>query len=287
MRHRYPIASSPTVLRVNDVELCVDTVGHAADAAILLIMGSGASMDWWEDEFCARLADGGRFVIRYDHRDTGESVSYPPGAPGYTGPDLAADAVGVLDALGVRSAHLAGISMGGGIAQVVALDRPERVTALTLIATTAATGGGRASRHDARGPGRLRGRHAGLVGPAGGDRLHDPARARVGEPRAEFDEAGFREVAGRVFDRTANIESSLTNHDVFDHGEPPRGRLEELALPTLVVHGRHDPLFPPAHGEALAARIPGARLITFEAMGHDLPRETWDAVVPAILELSG
>jgi pimeloyl-ACP methyl ester carboxylesterase len=288
MRHRYPIASSPTVLRVNDVELCVDTVGHAADAAILLIMGSGASMDWWEDEFCARLADGGRFVIRYDHRDTGESVSYPPGAPGYTGPDLAADAVGVLDALGVRSAHLAGISMGGGIAQVVALDRPERVTALTLIATTAATGGGpelpgmtpEAPAAFAVGTPDWSDRQAVI------DYMTQLARASA-SPEREFDEAGFREVAGRVFDRTANIESSLTNHDALDHGEPPRGRLEELALPTLVVHGRHDPLFPPAHGEALAARIPGARLLTFEAMGHDLPRETWDAVVPAILELSG
>lgn len=95
-------------------------------------------MDWWEEEFCQRLAAGGRFVIRYDHRDTGRSVSYPAGAPGYTGADLAADVVGVLDALGRRSAHLAGISMGGALAQQVALAHPDRVDSLVLMSTSPA-----------------------------------------------------------------------------------------------------------------------------------------------------
>src|SRR3954454_23507048 len=115
----------PRIVDVNGVGLCVDTAGRAADPAILLIGGMGAAMDWWEPEFCPRLAAGGRFVIRYDHRDTGQSVSYPAGAPGYTGADLAADAVGVLDAFGGRSAQLAGISMGGALAQQLALaNRP-------------------------------------------------------------------------------------------------------------------------------------------------------------------
>lgn len=104
------------IMDVNGVDLCVDTTGDPADPAILLISGMGGSMDWWEEEFCQRLAAGGRFVIRYDHRDTGRSVSYPAGAPGYTGADLAADVVGVLEALGRRSAHLTGISMGGALA---------------------------------------------------------------------------------------------------------------------------------------------------------------------------
>ena len=95
-------------------------------------------MDWWEEEFCQRLAAGGRFVIRYDHRDTGRSVSYPTGAPGYTGADLAANAVGMLDAFGRRSAHLAGISMGGALAQQVALAHPDRVDSLVLISTSPA-----------------------------------------------------------------------------------------------------------------------------------------------------
>jgi pimeloyl-ACP methyl ester carboxylesterase len=134
------------MIDANGVKLCVDTTGDAADPAILLIGGMGASMDWWEEEFCHRLArgqgQGGRFVIRYDHRDTGRSVSYPAGAPGYTGADLAADAVGVLDALGRRSAHLAGVSMGGALAQQVALAHPGRVDSLVLISTSPAVPGG-------------------------------------------------------------------------------------------------------------------------------------------------
>ena len=129
------------IVDVNGVDLCVDTIGDAADPAILLISGMGGSMDWWEEEFCQRLAAGGRFVIRYDHRDTGRSVSYPAGAPGYTGADLAADVVGVLDALGRRSAHLAGISMGGALAQQVALAHPDRVDSLVLISTSPAVQG--------------------------------------------------------------------------------------------------------------------------------------------------
>src|SRR5918997_4413010 len=99
-------------IQTNGVTLAADSFGDPADPAILLIMGGGASMDWWEDEFCERLAAAGRFVIRYDHRDTGQSTAYEPGAPGYTGTDLADDAVGVLDAYGLASAHIVGMSMG-------------------------------------------------------------------------------------------------------------------------------------------------------------------------------
>jgi pimeloyl-ACP methyl ester carboxylesterase len=133
-----PGESAERIVCVNEVGLCVQAFGHAADPVILLIMGSAASMDWWEDGFCERLAAGRRFVIRYDHRDTGRSVSYQPGAPPYTLRDLAADAVGLLDAFGVARAHLVGMSIGGAIAQLVALDHPGRVASLTLIATSPA-----------------------------------------------------------------------------------------------------------------------------------------------------
>jgi pimeloyl-ACP methyl ester carboxylesterase len=128
--------TQPRIVLANGVELCVQTFGDPASPAILLIGGAASSMDWWEDQFCERLAAGRRFVIRYDLRDTGQSVSYEPGAPPYGGPDLVADAVGLLDALRVVRAHVVGISMGGGIAQHLALDHADRVASLTLISTS-------------------------------------------------------------------------------------------------------------------------------------------------------
>src|SRR4051812_1657669 len=121
---------------VGDVELCVETFGAAADPAILLIAGASAPMDWWDPRFCARLAGGGRFVIRYDHRDTGRSVTYPPGRPGYTFRELTGDAVALVDVLAGGRAHLVGLSMGGGIAQYVAIHHPDRVASLTLVSTS-------------------------------------------------------------------------------------------------------------------------------------------------------
>jgi pimeloyl-ACP methyl ester carboxylesterase len=117
---------------VNGVTLYVDTYGDPSDPTILLIGGAGGSMDWWEPDFCRQLA-GGRCVIRYDMRDTEQSVTYPPGWPGYTGEDLANDAVGVPDALGVRTAHPIGISMGGALAQRIAAEHPERVDDLVRL----------------------------------------------------------------------------------------------------------------------------------------------------------
>jgi pimeloyl-ACP methyl ester carboxylesterase len=130
--------TAPRIVQANGVRLCVQTFGYESDPALLLIAGAACSMDWWQDGLCERLADGGCLVIRYDHRDTGQSVTYPPGAPGYDGRDLVEDALGVLDALGVSPAHLVGMSMGGGIAQQLALLYPDRVASLALISSTSA-----------------------------------------------------------------------------------------------------------------------------------------------------
>ena len=268
----------------NGVELCVQTFGDPESPAILLIGGAASSMDWWEDEFCERLASGPRFVIRYDLRDTGQSVSYKPGAPRYCGSDLVADAVGVLDALRVPRAHVVGISMGGGIAQHLALDHADRVASLTLISTS----------------------------PGGPDLppMSDELRAWFEEPPPEpdwsdrqavveyivedlrpyagtlpFDEAEMRALAGRIVDRTVNIASSMKNHWILEGGEPVRPRLGEIRAPTLVLHGTEDPLFPSGHAEALAAEIPGARLLPLEGMGHEMPpRPVWDQVAAAIID---
>jgi pimeloyl-ACP methyl ester carboxylesterase len=272
-------------VEANGVELCVDTAGDPGDPAVLLIMGSGASLDWWEDELCERLAGGGRFVVRYDHRDTGESVSYPPGAPAYSGADLVADAVGVLDALDIRGAHVAGMSMGGALAQVLALDEPHRVDSLCLIATSPA-----GPDHDLPGMAEAdAARFAAIERPDWGDRaavvayLVEQQRAVASRSRP-FDEQRHRALAERVVARTRSIESSMTNHDLLDAPPRWRERLGGLDVPTLVIHSRADPLMPYAHGVALAREIPGARLLTLDDAGHELPREDWDVVVPAILE---
>ncbi len=124
-------------IRVGDgASICLESIGDPGDPAILLIAATSWSMDWWEDELCERIVARGRRVVRYDNRDTGRSTSYPPGAPGYGGAELIADAIAVLDALAIERAHLAGISSGGGIAQAIALEDPSRVAALTLISTS-------------------------------------------------------------------------------------------------------------------------------------------------------
>jgi pimeloyl-ACP methyl ester carboxylesterase len=281
--------ASERIVRANGVDLCLETFGDPSDPAILLIAGAGGSMLSWEEEFCERLAAGRRFVIRYDRRDTGRSVTYEPGAPGYTGPDLVDDAVGILDALGVDRAHVVGISMGGGIAQFVALDHPDRVASLTVISTTAGPGdpdlpsmSEKLSAHFASPP----------PEPDWSDRaavidyVVEDARPYASRSRA-FDEAAWRELAGRDFDRSVNIASSMTNHLLVEGGPSHwRERLGEIRVPTLVVHGTEDPLFPYEHGVALANEIPGARLVPLERTGHELPRAVWDVVAPAILRLS-
>ncbi len=275
------------IMEVNGVDLCVDAAGDPADPTILLISGMGGSMDWWEDEFCQRLVAGGRYVIRYDHRDTGQSVSYPAGAPGYTGADLAADVTGVLDALGRRSAHLAGISMGGALAQLVALTHPERVDSLILFSTTPVIPGGSELPPMSEA---LQAYFAAEVpSPDWAERAavidHLTGYERQLEAPEYFDEAHVRELAARIVDRSHDMAASMTNHALAGGDEPPRGRLDQITAPTLVIHGTADPMFPFGHGQALAHEIPGADLLPLEGVGHQLPPRTWwTPVIAAMLQ---
>lgn len=295
MSHRYSditdglrtARSGESMIRANDVDLCIETFGDAGDPAVLLIAGAAGSMDWWEDAFCERLAAGRRFVIRYDHRDTGRSVSYPPGKPGYTFRDLAADAIGILDALGIARAHIAGLSMGGGIAQLLALEHPERIATLTLLSTSPV----RAEHLDLPPMSDALQATFGETGPATdwSDRAAAiNAIADVERPYAGsigFDRERMRGIAARVVDRTVDIESSLTNHFVMGDDEPIQSELGQVTAPTLVLHGTDDPFFPYGHAEALAMEIPGAHLIPLEESGHQYPPpEVWDVAIPALLE---
>ena len=247
------------MIQANGVELCTEPFGVPANPPILLIMGIGGSMLWWDEGFCRMLADGGLFAIRYDHRDTGRSVTYPPGRPGYTGADLVADAVGVLDAYDIPAAHVLGQSAGGAFAQLLALDFPERVLSLVLISTSRATPGDRnlpPPTDDFR-------RFVSTVQVDWSDKesvieyLVGYARMLAGG-RRPFDEAALRDLVGRDVDRARDF-AAAHNHDVLPAGESSSEPLSLIAAPTLVVHGAADPMFPVEHGEALADEIPSAR----------------------------
>jgi pimeloyl-ACP methyl ester carboxylesterase len=270
-------------VEANAVELCTETFGDPAHPPLLLIMGTGASMLWWEEGFCELLADGGRFVIRYDHRDTGRSVTYEAGRPAYTGADLVADAGGVLDAYGIRSAHLVGVSAGGAIAQLVALGSPERVASLVLISTSPALPGDRRLPPPTAEFGRFVSTAAADWSDADSIVEYLVAYSRMlAGGRRPFAEAPMRSLVRRDVERARDF-AAVQNHDMLAEGQTPTGSLSSIAAPTLVVHGTADPMFPVEHGEALAREIPGARLLRLDGAGHGVERADWTTIAGAIL----
>jgi pimeloyl-ACP methyl ester carboxylesterase len=272
------------MIEANGVELCAESFGDSDDPPILLVMGIGASMLWWEEGFCRMLADGGRFVIRYDHRDTGRSVTYEPGRPGYRGDDLVADAAGVLDAYEIPAAHVVGLSAGGALAQLLALDFPGRVRSLALVSTSLAVPSDRALPP----PTAEFGRFVTTVEVDWSDPesvieyLVDYWRVLAGEERP-FDEAAFRALARQDIGRASDFRAAQ-NHDLLHDEGRSREPLSSISAPTLVIHGTADPMFPIGHGEALAEEIPDARLLRLEGAGHGVYRADWEAIVAAILE---
>lgn len=272
---------------VHGVEICAETFGEPVQPPVLLIMGTGASMLWWDERFCRMLADGGRFVIRYDHRDTGRSVAYEPGRPEYTDGDLVADAVGVLDAFGVDTAHVVGLSAGGGMAQLLALDHPGRVRSLVLISTSFAV----ASDRELPPPAEAFDRFLSTARMDWSDAASvvdfQAGYARMlSGGRRPFDEAGVRDLVRRELARARDYPA-VQNHDILPGDGRTHGPLSSITAPTLVIHGTADPMFPVEHGAALAEAIPGARLLPLEDAGHGLDPADWARVSAAILEHTG
>lgn len=267
------------------VELFTEHTGDPAHPPILLIMGAMASGVWWPEAFCERLAARGRFVVRYDHRDTGASTSGTPGSIAYDVEDLAADAVRILDSYGLDRAHLCGMSLGGYLAQLIALQHPARVATLTLIASE------RLAAADPDMPGispdvlayhanagelDWSDREAVLAYQVGAWRLlHGSAHP--------FDAAHIRALAEADLARTPDPLTAF-NHAQLGGGEAWLGRLAEITAPALIIHGTEDPVLPYAHGLALARELPRARLVTLEGTGHELHPADWDRIVDAIVE---
>ena len=281
--------------KANGIELEYETFGDPKAPPLLLIMGLGAQMISWNDDFCAQLADRGFHVIRFDNRDSGlstwmEEAGRPDLAsafrgepnPAYHLDDLADDAVGLLDALGIAAAHVVGASMGGYVAQLVAINHPDRVLSLTSIMSGP-------SQAEAVPP-KPEGMAVLMVTPPATreERIAQEMSARralvgSGDP---FDETYERARAERAVDR-AYYPFGTGRQFVAVLAAPPRlERLKEIRVPTLIIHGVDDVLVPVENGRMVAAAVPGARLVEFEGMGHDLPRRVWPQGLDAIEEIA-
>jgi pimeloyl-ACP methyl ester carboxylesterase len=268
----------------NGIELCYQEMGDPDGEPLLLVMGLATQMLAWDEEFCGLLAERGYRVVRFDNRDIGRSTKVGKGVPGRldmllgrrgTAPyflrDMAADTFGLMDHLGVDSAHLVGASMGGMIVQTAAIERPERVRSIASIMST--TGNRRVGHPSYKTFGVL-------LGSAPRDR--DAAIERViktfkviGSPGYPFEEDRIREIAGRSFDRGHNPAGIARQLHAITASGDRTPALRKLDLPALVIHGKRDVLVNPSGGRATARAIPGARLKMVDGMGHDLPRALW------------
>lgn len=267
--------------RANGIELEYDTFGDPAGVPLLLIGGLGTQLIAWDQEFCELLASRGFHVIRFDNRDAGLST-WMAGADEYTLDEMAADGVGLLDALGIPAAHIVGASMGGFIAQLIALDHPDRV--LTLTSMISGPGG-----EDEVPP--TPAAMELLMTPVPGTRegridLGVHSKKTLLGPADPFDESYERGRVAAAVDRAYYPAGFVRQLQAISRAPSRLARLGALRIPTLVVHGDADILVPVENGRLVAAAIPGARLLEIPGMGHDIPRRVWPQVVEAITELA-
>jgi pimeloyl-ACP methyl ester carboxylesterase len=275
--------------KANGVDIAFETFGELDRPPVLLVMGLGTQMIGWHDDFCRALS-AGRYVIRFDNRDVGEStwlegqVDLEACAAGdtssavYTLEDMADDVAGLLDALGLASAHLVGASLGGMVAQTVAIRHPRRVRSLTSIMSTTGEPGVAQPTEAAA---------AMLLSPPARSREEAMERAVaaslvIGSPGFARDEAELRRRAARAWDRGVNPAGFARQLGAIYASGDRTPALGSVSVPTLVVHGADDPLIPVSGGRATAAAIPGAELWMVPGMGHDLPRPLWPDLIGRI-----
>ena len=281
--------------------LAYDTTGSPDDPPLLLVSGLGTQLLSWDEGLCALLADAGRYVVRFDNRDAGLSTSFDDRpvdvaavframADGdvatarslvpYDLSDMALDAVELLDSLGIDRAHVVGASMGGMIAQTMAIEHPTRVATLTSIMSTTGDGAVGQPSPDALGA---------LLGPVPTSR--DEAIERsvqtskvIGSPGYPYAEADLRAYAGADFDRSFH-PAGMARQLAAVVTQPDRTvALSTLNVPTLVVHGADDPLVDPSGGRATANAVPGAQLKIVPGMGHDIPPALYGEIVASLVE---
>jgi pimeloyl-ACP methyl ester carboxylesterase len=272
------------MIRTNGAELATEPFGDPAHPPLLLIMGGMASMLWWPDEFCRKLASHNRYVIRYDHRDTGHSTKYPPGNAPYTLDDFVKDAVGVLDEYGIARAHIVGMSLGGMIGQLAAVGFPSRVLSLTVISSTPV--GADSSRLPASDEAWFEHQATTSETVDWSDRAQviafmvDDARMTASTAH-RFDEARVKAFIERDYDRAGGYLNA-TNHGVL-MSEVSKRRLQEIRVPLLVIHGTTDPVFPIEHGIALSKTVRGSKVTRIEGGGHELHPADWDTIIGAVI----
>jgi pimeloyl-ACP methyl ester carboxylesterase len=280
--------------RVGDIDIAYETFGDPSDPALLLVMGLATQMIAWHEDFCGQLAERGFHVIRFDNRDVGRSTAMrdipvptlrqlalrSKKAAGYTLSDMAADAIGLLDHLGIERAHVVGASMGGMIAQTIAIEHPDRVLSLCSIM----------SNTGARWSGQPRlATYRVLLGtpPKDRDKFIEHVLKMykvIGSPDFDRNEDDLRDMAARSYDRGRNPAGSGRQLAAIIAAGDRTERLHGVRVPTVVIHGTKDKLVSPSGGRATAKAIPGARLVKIEGMGHDLPRGTWPQIIGAIAE---
>jgi pimeloyl-ACP methyl ester carboxylesterase len=283
--------------KANGIEIEYDTFGDHSSSPLLLIMGLGAQMIQWEDEFCKQLADKGLYVIRFDNRDVGLSTKFEEaGVPNimaaitaimerqevqsfYSLDDMADDAIGLMDALSIKKAHICGASMGAAITQVIGYRHPSRALSLTPIMGSTGNPDLPQSKPEAM---------QFLLTPAPVEREayieHMVKMQKITWGSFPFDEQDTRKKTAAAYDRgfyPQGVARQLMATIANGNRKP---RLSSVTAPTLVIHGAEDPLIPVEGGRDTAEAITGAKLLIIDKMGHSLPKEVWPQIVDAIVK---
>ncbi len=285
-------------VKANGIEIAYDSFGTRADPALLLIRGFSGQMLGWDEDFCGAIAREGYFVLRFDNRDVGLSTKFDAvGAPDmgklavalqsggdvtvpYRLEDMADDAVGLLDALSIERAHVCGVSMGGMIAQLVAIRHPQRLRSLISYMSTTGEPGLPPATPQAQ---------AAIISPppegreAAIEHTVEVHRALAGDELG-FDEAWTRDMAERSWERSSYSDGALRQMAAIVAARPRTRALASVRVPTLVLHGSADPIIPVEHAHQTAQAIPGAELVVIEGLGHDIGPPGWPFSIPTIVE---